>query len=36
MTRQAISNYECGIRTPDLETLRKLARYYHITIDDLI
>ena len=36
MTRQAISNYERGVRTPDLETLQKLTRFYHIKMDELI
>ena len=35
MTRQAISNYERGTRTPDLNTLHKLTRYYQITMDEL-
>ena len=35
LTRQAVSNYECGVRTPDLNTLYRLTRYYHISMDEL-
>ena len=36
ITSQAYSNYEKGKRTPDLETMRKIAQFYRITIDELI
>ena len=36
ITSQAYSNYEKGKRTPDLETMRKIAQFYRITIDQLI
>lgn len=35
-TAVAYSYYESGRNEPDLESLRKLATYYHTTIDNLI
>jgi len=32
----AISNYEHGNRQPDLETLVRIARHYHVTLDELV
>lgn len=36
ITSQAYSNYEHNKRTPDIETMRKIALFYNITIDTLI
>lgn len=36
ITSQAYSNYENNKRTPDLETMHKIAMFYNITIDKLI
>ena len=36
ITSQAYSNYENNKRTPDIEIMQKIARFYHITIDTLI
>ncbi len=36
ITSQAYSNYETNKRTPDVETMQKIARFYNITIDTLI
>ena len=34
--RQTYSNYERGVRMPDSNTLARLAKLYHISIDELI
>lgn len=34
--RQTYSNYETGMRRPDLETLYKLAGLYNISVEDLL
>ena len=31
-----LSNYETGYREPDLDTLCALARYYELTLDELV
>ena len=36
VTPQAVSNYEKGIREPNLMTLRKLAETYEVTVDELV
>lgn len=36
VVRQTYSHYETGKRTPDAETLYKLAGLYNISIDDLL
>lgn len=36
ITSQAYSNYENNKRTPDIETVRKIAEFYNITVDTLI
>ncbi len=36
ITSQAYSNYENNKRTPDIETMRKIALFYHTTVDKLI
>lgn len=36
ITSQAYSNYETGKRTPDIDTIRKIANFYHIGVDQLI
>lgn len=35
ISNAALSNYEIGYREPDLETLKRLAIFYGISIDDL-
>ncbi len=34
--RQTYSNYERGVRTPDMSTLSRLAQLYHISMDELL
>ena len=36
ITSQAYSNYENNKRTPDVETMQKIARFYGKTIDELL
>ncbi len=36
ITTNAYQNYELGKRTPDLDTLIKLADYFHVTVDTLL
>jgi transcriptional regulator with XRE-family HTH domain len=36
ITSQAYSNYENNKRTPDIETMYKIAHFYKITLDQLI
>ncbi|WP_251422697.1 helix-turn-helix domain-containing protein [Veillonella agrestimuris] len=36
ISNAALSNYETGYREPDLQTLASLARYYGITLDELV
>lgn len=36
ISRQAYSNYETGLRVPDLCTVILLADFYHVTLDQLI
>lgn len=36
ITSQAYSNYENNKRTPDIDTMYKIARFYNITLDKLI
>ena len=36
ITPQAYAHYEQGYRTPDINTLKKLAEFYHITLDELV
>ena len=36
ISRQAYSNYETSKRTPDLDTLLYLSRFYHISLDTLV
>ena len=36
ISRQAVSNYENLTRMPDLDMLVRIARYYHLTLDQLI
>ena len=36
ITSQAYSNYENNKRTPDIETMYKIAHFYHMTLDHLI
>mgnify|MGYP001774629849 CR=1 FL=1 len=36
VSRQAYSNYETGKRTPDLDALLFLSRYYHVSLSELV
>lgn len=36
ITRQAYSFYENGKRQPDYETLLKLAKYFNVSVDELL
>ena len=36
ISNAALSNYETGYREPDLDTLCALARYYELTLDELV
>lgn len=35
ISNAALSNYEIGYREPDLETLKRLAKFYRISMDEL-
>lgn len=35
ISNAALSNYETGYREPDLETLKQLAVYYGVSLDEL-
>lgn len=35
-TRQRITNYEAGIREPNIQALKKLAKALECTVDELI
>ncbi|MBQ7788902.1 MAG: helix-turn-helix transcriptional regulator [Clostridia bacterium] len=36
MSREAISHYENGKRSPDIDTLVKLSEYFGVSVDYLI
>lgn len=36
VTRQTISNWECGQGSPTLDKALELAKIYHISLDDLL
>ena len=36
ISREALSHYENGKRSPDIDMLRKLSEYFNISIDFLI
>lgn len=36
ITQNTYSNYESGKTQPDFDTLKKLASYFHTTIDNLL
>ena len=36
ISREALSHYETGQRSPDIEMLVKLSRYFDVSIDYLI
>ena len=36
VSREALSHYENGKRSPDLEMLRKLSKYFDVSIDFLV
>ena len=36
ISREALSYYETGKRSPDLEMLVKLSRYFNVSVDYLI
>ena len=36
VTRQAVSNWECGKTQPDIDTLHKISTFFEISIEELI
>ena len=36
ISREALSHYENGKRSPDLQMLRELSRYFNVSIDYLV
>ncbi|MBQ9084170.1 MAG: helix-turn-helix transcriptional regulator [Clostridia bacterium] len=36
LSREALSHYENGKRSPDIEMLRKMSKYFGVSIDFLI
>lgn len=36
ISREALSHYENGKRSPDIQMLRKLSNYFNVSIDFLI
>ena len=36
VSREALSHYENGKRSPDLEMLRELSKYFNVSIDFLV
>ena len=36
ISREALSHYENGKRSPDVEMLRRLSQYFNVSIDFLI
>lgn len=36
ISREALSYYENGKRSPDLQMLRKLSKYFNVSIDFLV
>ena len=36
ISREALSYYENGKRSPDVDMLVKMARYFHVSVDYLI
>ena len=36
ISQQSLCRYETGQNEPDIETLKKLAQYFHVTIDYLV
>lgn len=36
ISRKMLSNYECGIREPNIDMLHSLALYYFVSIDYLV
>ena len=36
VTRQTVSNWELGETTPDLNQAKELAKFYSISLDDLV
>lgn len=36
MSRETLSNYENGKRSPDVQTLKRLSKYFNVSIDFLI
>ena len=36
ISREALSHYENGKRSPDIDMLRKLSEYFNVSIDFLI
>ena len=35
-TKQTVANYESYTSTPDIETAKKLAEFYGLTVDDIV
>ena len=33
---RTISNYEKDVREPDIETLKKLSKFFKVTIDEIV
>ena len=36
LSQAAVGNWESGSRTPDIETIIKLAQFFDVTLDDFI
>ena len=36
ISREALSHYENGKRSPDIQMLRELSRYFNVSIDYLV
>lgn len=36
ISREALSHYENGKRSPDIQMLRRLSNYYNVSIDFLV
>ena len=36
VSRQAVSKWEAGLSTPDLEKIIRMSKLFHVSIDELI
>ena len=36
LRKQTYQNYELGKREPDIETLSKIADYFHVSLDEIV